>query len=52
MYLLSQVVAIFSKLGATGGLDVAGLGFFEVDNMPDRSKILKTDYVSIPMERN
>ena len=42
----TNIVVIFSKLGTIGGFDVARLGFFEVNNKPDRSEILLIDYVS------
>ena len=48
----TNIVAIFSKLGTTGSFDVASLGLFEVDYIPDRSEILLTDYVSFHINRN
>jgi hypothetical protein len=46
-YMLFHLSFIFSKLGTTGSFDVASLGLFEVNYMPDRREILLTDYVSI-----
>ena len=37
---------MFLELGAIGSFDVASLGLFEINNIPDRSEILLTDYVS------
>ena len=44
---LSAFVPDFSKPGAMDSFDVARLGLFEVNNIPDRSKILLKDYVSL-----
>ena len=42
----TNIVAMFSKLGAFGSFEVASLGLFKVYNVPDRGEILLTDYVS------